>query len=184
MRAQVSGSVENLGSSTAPNCGCPPGRTGRLPGADHLRFGRKCRGAVLPGHFYRAQVSVDFIIASLVVMSLFSIVFGLYITKSRGVGEVMSSLEAQRLGDRIAWNINEVSRAGDGARAEVFIPNAIWGEQYYVSVEGRWTEVVWNHGGSENHLSVPLMTNNTRGGIFNPNTRLEIKNEGGIVEIS
>ena len=132
----------------------------------------------------RAQVSVDFIIASLIVVSLFSIIFGAYIAKSRGVGEVMSSLEAQRIGERIAWKMNDVARGGDGAREEALLPDAIWGEPYYVFIEGRWVEVVWNHGGSENRLSVPLMTNNTKGGVFDPNRGIVMEKKGGIVEVS
>ncbi|MFH0818010.1 MAG: hypothetical protein V1909_05265 [Candidatus Micrarchaeota archaeon] len=132
----------------------------------------------------KAQVSVDFIIASMVVMSLFSIIFGLYITKSRGVGEVMSNIEAQKIGEKIAWKMNDVSRGGEGAKGEALLPDAIWGEPYYVSIEGRWVEVVWNHGGSENRLSVPLMTNNTNGNVFVPNRALAIENKGGVVEVS
>ncbi len=132
----------------------------------------------------RAQVSVDFIIASLVVMSLFSIIFGMYTAKSQGVGQVMSGLEAQRIGERIAWKMNDAARGGDGSKTEDFLPDAIWGEPYYVSIEGRWVEVVWNHGGSENRFSVPLMTNSTKGGVFDPNRGIGIENKGGVVEVS
>ncbi len=132
----------------------------------------------------RAQITVDFIIILLVVLSIFSVLMGIYITKSRGVSEVMSQLESNRLGENIAWSVNGVSRGGDGARAEIYIPDAIDGEAYYVSVEGRWVEVVWNHGGSENRLSVPLMTNSTKGDTFMPGSLLTITNRGGIVEVS
>lgn len=132
----------------------------------------------------KAQISVDFIIASLVVISLFFVIFGLYTSKNEGIGTAMASLESQRIGESIAWSINRVSRAGDGASEELFIPESIKGESYKVSVQGRWVEVVWWHGGTENHLSFPLMTNNTKPKEFNPNSRLEVKNRGGTVEIS
>ena len=132
----------------------------------------------------RAQISIDFIIATLVAMSLFSVVFSLYITKNQGVGTVMSSLESQRIGEKLAWDINRVARGGDGASAEVIVPDRIWGEEYYIFIEGRWVEVVWNHGGTENHLSTPLMTNNTKGGLFDPGSRLRITNRGGVIEVS
>ena len=132
----------------------------------------------------RAQITVDFIIILLVVLSIFSVLMGIYITKSRGVSEVMSKLESERIGENIAWSVNGVSRGGDGARMEIYIPDAIDGEAYYVSVQGRWVEVVWSHGGSENHLAVPLMTNSTKGNTFMPGSLLTITNRGGIVEVS
>ncbi|MFH1470490.1 MAG: hypothetical protein ABIF01_01970 [Candidatus Micrarchaeota archaeon] len=132
----------------------------------------------------RAQVSVDFIIASLIVMSIFSVAFFMYDAKTRGVGEVLSSLEAQRVGEAVAWEVNDVARGGEGTKGEVFLPDAIWGEPYYVTVDGRWVEVVWNHGGSENRLAVPLMTNGTKGGMFPSNSRVAMENKGGYVEIS
>jgi hypothetical protein len=132
----------------------------------------------------RAQVSVDFIIASLVVMIIFTVIFGVYITKTDGIGDVMSNLESQRIGERIAWSMNDVSRGGDGANAEVFIPDRIWGEEYYVSIEGRWVEVTYQHGGEENRMAFPLMTNKTKGGVFMPNSRLSVVNKGGVVEVS
>jgi hypothetical protein len=132
----------------------------------------------------RGQVSVDFIIASLVVMSLFTLVFGIYSEKAKGVGTVMSSLEAQRIGERVAWNVNSIARGGEGAGTEVIIPDSIFGEDYYLFVEGGWAEVVWQHGGVENRHSTPLMTRNTKGGVFHPGTVLKVENRGGVVEIS
>ena len=132
--------------------------------------------------FMRAQVSVDFIIASLIAISIFTVVFAVYSTKSRGIGDAMSHLEAQRIGENLAWAINSVERGGDGASAEVFLPDRIWGEDYYAQVEGRWVEIVWLHGGGENRLSVPLMTSSTKPSKLSPNSRVGITNRGGIVD--
>jgi hypothetical protein len=132
----------------------------------------------------KAQISVDFIIASLVAISLFFVIFSLYTAKSQGASAVMASLESQRIGENIAWSINCVSRGGDGATEELFIPESVRGEGYRVTVESRWVEVVWQHGGEENHMSVPLMTNNTKGKTFGPSSHLSITNRGGTVEVS
>ena len=130
----------------------------------------------------RAQVSVDFIIASIVALSIFTVIFSIYSTKSRGIGDAMSHLEAQRIGENLAWAINSVERGGDGASAEVFLPDRIWGEDYYAQVEGQWVEVVWQHGGEENRLSVPLMTSSTKAARLGSNSRVSIMNRGGTVE--
>ena len=132
----------------------------------------------------RAQVSVDFIIALTVMMSLFFLIFGLYAQKKSGIETVMANLEAKRIGEKLAWNINEVSRGGDGAREEVIIPERAWVEDYYIYIEGRWVEVVWTHRGLENHMAFPIMTSNIEGGEFDAGSSLVITNNGGVIEIS
>ncbi len=132
----------------------------------------------------RAQISVDFIIASIIVMILFTLIFGLYAEKNKGIGTVMSSLEAERVGEKIAWNVNDVARGGDGARSEVIVPEMILGEEYYIYINDRWIEVTWQHGGVENHLSVPLMTNSTESAILEPGRSLVVENKGGVIYVS
>ncbi|MFH1447763.1 MAG: hypothetical protein ABIG39_02775 [Candidatus Micrarchaeota archaeon] len=132
----------------------------------------------------RAQISVDFIIASIAVMIMFSLIFNLYAEKNRGINTIMASLEAERIGEKLAWGINDVARAGDGAKTDIIIPETILGEGYYAYVEGRWVDVTWHHGGVENHLSFPLMTSNTKKGMIEPGSHLTIMNIGGKIHVS
>ncbi len=132
----------------------------------------------------RAQVSVDFLIATLVAVSVFTVLFSVYSIKSRGVGEAMSQIEAQRIGENLAWAMNNVARGGNGAEATVYLPDRIWGEDYYVQVEGKWVDVVWMHGGEESRLSVPLMSSSTKNATLSSNSAVRIKNNGGTIEDS
>jgi hypothetical protein len=132
----------------------------------------------------KAQVSVDFIIASIVVISLFLVLFTVYSGKNQAIRTAMANLESQRIGESIAYAINEVSRGGSGAKQTLTVPSDIRGEKYSLEIRERWVEITWQHGGEDHHLSVPLMTDRTKAGSLQPGSVITIQNKGGTVDIS
>ncbi|MEM3400282.1 MAG: hypothetical protein QXP42_05615 [Candidatus Micrarchaeia archaeon] len=102
----------------------------------------------------RAQVSADFLIATVIAFAIFSILLGLYVTRVGVFQEMEKKVVAERNAYRIAAAINAVSEAPDGTEVVMRID---FDEPHLIRFVERRVEIFMNSTGDS--VSAPVLAN-------------------------
>ena len=79
----------------------------------------------------KAQVSIDFTISIMIAMILFVIILYSAHSHHHEMDSVVQSMDAKHVSERLAWGIDEVYLAGNGAAGRVNLPETVHGGKNY-----------------------------------------------------
>lgn len=133
-------------------------------------------------NYKKAQISVEMVIISIAVLSMFLSIFYLIDHRNDEIEGIKDYLNAKDEADRLAWNINEVYIAGYGSVRQIYVSNVTrYNTPINLSVfsENRFVRVEWG----ERFYTSPLVTSRVSGnltGVFLENFSLT----QGLVNIS
>jgi len=123
-----------------------------------------------------AQVSVEFIIVILLLLSLFLFSLGVFGEKNNGYIHLREQYEARLVADKLARTINYVHAAGPGAEASIFLEERLKAD---ITISGNAAAVEWR----DNYVDSALLTDNVTVNSISQGSWLTVKNVNGGIEI-
>jgi hypothetical protein len=135
----------------------------------------------------RGQVTVDFIVIWAMVLLLFSVLVGIYITKENDLRNFATELGGREVLEQFSRNANFVHLSGEGASASVWLrPSLTTGENYTLRVIGRRAELNWTYPGK--NLDAPLYFSGFNGSagtvVLSAGRLTNLTNRGGVVYVA
>jgi len=131
----------------------------------------------------KAQVGIEFMVAVVSLLLVFTLVALLSLRKSEESTELKEFISAKMIAMRFAENINMVSEQGSGYWRYFHLPKYIYGEQNYsLNVAGSLVEISWGSRG----WSTYLLTGNVHLHCLDlgENYTNRVVNEGGVIHIT
>jgi len=124
----------------------------------------------------KGQVSVEFLIVLVLLLSLF--LFSLAIFSEKNSGFILSkeNYEARLVAKQVARTINYVHLAGQGTEARILLQKRV---DFNVSVLGNAVVVEWR----DNYHDAALLTDNVTVNSLKQGGLINVKNVSGVVEI-
>jgi hypothetical protein len=134
----------------------------------------------------RGQTTIEMIVVIGLILIVFTVVVLFAHRKNLESNDFKMMLDAKRVGQSIADNINTIAEQGSGYYTYFTLPPRIFGErEYNISVYGNFVEIDWESRSGEQRWSTQLVTANVsrycldKGGtarnkIFNFNERILI----------
>jgi len=124
----------------------------------------------------KGQVSIEFLIIVIVLLSLF--LFSLFVFNEKNSGLIFSKqgYEARLLAGKLAGTINEVYLAGDGAEARILLENK---GDFNVSIANGAAIVEWQG----NYVAKKLMTGNASASPLSLGKWVNVRNVSGVIEV-
>ena len=134
----------------------------------------------------RAQLSVEIIILlSALLIIIMAIISSFAIGPERSVLNKRST-SAREYSERLAYAINNIYLAGDGARLSLGLPQTlIDGTSYSINIypEKHIIDITWLSGTNPSHSSIQLLTSSLSGKLSGINGNLNLTNSGGVIII-
>jgi len=124
----------------------------------------------------KAQVSVEFIIAVLLLLSLFLFSLGLFGEKNKGFIYSRESYEAKLTASKIGSAINYVYAAGPGTETRLLLEKNV---DFNISISGNSVAVWWRG----NFVDSALLTNGITVHSLSQGSWLRVWNENGGIHI-
>ena len=127
----------------------------------------------------KGQASLEFLIFTSILILMLSVYFWSSSSFQQRVNRIKSIDEAQRLCDKIAFEINLAVRAGDGYRRKFHVDESLYGiGDFDIRVANNTVFLDWNEGS----VSSSIITKNIVGTIEKGDNLIE--NRGGTIYVS
>jgi len=127
----------------------------------------------------KGQASLEFLIFTSILILMLSVYFWSSSSFQQRVNRIKSIEEAQRLCDKIAFEINLAVRAGDGYRRKFYVDENLYGiSNFTIRVANNTVFLDWNEGS----VSSSIITKNIVGTIKKGDNLIE--NRGGTIYVS
>ena len=127
----------------------------------------------------KGQASLEFLIFTSILILMLSVYFWSSSSFQQRVNRIKSIEEAQRLCDKIAFEINLAVRAGDGYRRKFYVDENLYGiSNFTIRVANNTVFLDWNEGS----VSSSIITKNIVGSIKKGDNLIE--NRGGMIYVS
>ena len=127
----------------------------------------------------KGQASLEFLIFASILILMLSVYFWSSSSFQQRVNRIKSIEEAQRLCDKIAFEINLAVRAGDGYRRKFYVDENLYGiGDFDIRVANNTVFLDWNEGS----VSSSIITKNIVGTIEKGDNLIE--NRGGTIYVS
>jgi hypothetical protein len=134
----------------------------------------------------QAQLSVEIIIIlSALLIILMAIISSFAIGPESSILNKRSS-SAREYSERLAYAINNIYLAGDGARLSLELPPTLLdGTSYSISIypEKHLIDITWLSGANPSHSSIQVLTSGLSGKLSGIRGNLNITNSGGVIVI-
>lgn len=127
----------------------------------------------------RGQISIEFMIfVTILALIVIALLWNNLSLQNRMIG-IKTNVEAQKLSDSIAFEINAAVKAGDGYERDFYVENSFFGiSNFNISVEEYYASIDW----SERSVSSRIITKNITGTISKGWN--QIKNVNGEIIVS
>jgi len=126
----------------------------------------------------KGQASLEFLIFASILIFMLSVYFWSSSSFQQRVNRIKSIEEAQRLCDKIAFEINLAVRAGDGYRRKFYVDENLYGiGDFDIRVANNTVFLDWNEGS----VSSSIITKNIVGTIEKGDNLIE--NRGGTIYV-
>jgi len=127
----------------------------------------------------KSQASLEFMIFASILIFMLSVYFWSSSSFQQQVNKIKTIEEAQRLCDKIAFEINLAVRAGDGYRRNFYVDENLYGiSNFTIQVANNTVFLDWNEGS----VSSSIITKNIVGTIEKGDNLIE--NRGGTIYVS
>jgi hypothetical protein len=135
----------------------------------------------------RAQISVDFIVIWSIVLIIFSVMIGIYVSKSNDLTNFAIERDGMDILADFSRNANFVHMAGNGGFVRIWLrPSLASGSNYTLRILGRRAELNWTYPGES--VSEPLYFSGFNGSAvavyLSAGKWTNLTNKGGIVYVS